>query len=278
MVKDMILIDREALLIELRTVFDERTADTLLNVLDRVAEQVHAAGVTREDFSELKQIVADVAKEQRKLVEEVQKIAEEQRKIAEEQRKLAKAQRQTEECLVRLEQAVAELVEVQKQHEKRLGKIEDDVGKLKGYALESRYRDRTPSYFGRWLRRSRVVDLNDLWDVLDMHLSAKELEEIAAIDLVVKGKLKHQPEAEEVFLTVEISSVMDKNDVLRTRQRAELLQRAGYRAIPVVAGEKITEGAEIEAGEQGVAILQDGCSLLWDEALARWVSDQFERK
>jgi hypothetical protein len=40
MVKDMIIVDREALLIDLRKVFDVQTADMLLKVLSKVAAQV----------------------------------------------------------------------------------------------------------------------------------------------------------------------------------------------------------------------------------------------
>jgi len=264
MVKDMILVDREALLTELQTVFDPQTADTLLSVLDKVATQVRAAGVTHEDFSELKQIVADLAEAQRRSEERLSGVEE---RLSGVEERLSGV----EERLERLERAVAELVEVQRKHEERLHKIEDDVGKLKGYMLESRYRDRTPSYFGRWLRRAKVVDLNNLWETLETYLSEEELEEISALDLIITGKLKNQPEGEALYLAVEISSIMDKHDVQRARQRAELLQRAGYRAIPVAAGEDATEGAEKEARKQKVVMLHDGRSLLWDEALARWV-------
>jgi hypothetical protein len=160
---------------------------------------------------------------------------------------------------------------VQRQHEHRLHKIEDDVGKLKGYVLESRYRDRTPSYFGRFLRRAQVVDLNTLWDVLDQHLSTEELDEISALDLIVKGKPKDLPEIEELYLAIEVSSIMDRSDVLRARQRAELLQEAGYLTIPVVAGEEMTAGAERAARKEGVVLLQDGRGLLWNEALGQWL-------
>ena len=67
MVKDMILVNREVLLTELYSVFDIHTAETLLHVLDSVAEQVHAAGVSREDFSELKHLVAEIAEDQKKI-------------------------------------------------------------------------------------------------------------------------------------------------------------------------------------------------------------------
>jgi hypothetical protein len=40
----------------------------------------------------------------------------------------------------------------------------------------------------------------------------------------------------------------------------------------VAAGEDTTEGAEKEARKQKVVMLQDGRSLLWDEAIVQWVT------
>lgn len=48
------LIDREALRAELGQVFDLQTTEVLLEILERVATQVRAAGVPREDFQELR--------------------------------------------------------------------------------------------------------------------------------------------------------------------------------------------------------------------------------
>ena len=65
-----VLVDREVLLVEMQQVFDARTAGVMLHVLDRVAAQVRQDGVTREDFRELKQIVAELAEAQRRTTEE----------------------------------------------------------------------------------------------------------------------------------------------------------------------------------------------------------------
>ena len=72
-VKDnFVLIDRQRLLAELQRVFDVPTATTMLSVLDQVAAQVHAAGVSREDFRELKQIVAELAAAQQRTEQRVE--------------------------------------------------------------------------------------------------------------------------------------------------------------------------------------------------------------
>ena len=68
---------------------------------------------------------------------------------------------------------------------------------------------------------------------------------------------------------VEVSAVIDCEDVVHGRRQADLLRKAGYPAIPVAAGEEVTPGAREEARIQGVAlVLEDESRLLWDEALS----------
>jgi len=331
----LVLIDRQALQAELQEVFDARTVKTLLSVLDKVVAQVHAAGVTREDFSELKQIVAELAEAQRRTEQRVAELAEAQRRseerlsrleetvaaLAEAQRRteqrvaeLAEAQRRSEERLSRLEETVAALAEAQRRSEERLSRLEerlssveerlsgveerlnkletslltlaeqvrqlvasqqkivDDLGGLKGRVLELTYRGKAGAYFGPLLRRLRVVSPHTLEDVLEARLSPEGFKDVLLLDLLVSGQPRHLTQAPEVWLAVEVSSVVDEEDVTRARRRAELLRQAGYCAVPAVAGERITLGAEDEARQHRVVVLQDGRSFLWDEALAAWVA------
>jgi hypothetical protein len=113
-----VLIDREVLLAEMQRVFDARTAGVMLHVLDRVAAQVRQAGVTREDFRELKQIVAELAEAQRRTEERVgslelavERLAEAQRRTTEEIKELVAAQVRTEAGIDRLRRQVGGLSE-----------------------------------------------------------------------------------------------------------------------------------------------------------------------
>ena len=64
---------------------------------------------------------------------------------------------------------------------------------------------------------------------------------------------------------------------MHVRRQADLLRKAGYRAIPVAAGEEATPGAHEEARVQGVALaLEDERRLLWDEALTLWENRELE--
>lgn len=114
---ELVLIDREALLDELRQAFDARTAEVLLRVLDKVAAQVRDTGVTREDFRELKEITAELAAAQARTEEQV--------------KKLATAQARTEERLDRLEAAVERLVEAQRQTNVAVAELTEGMDRLR---------------------------------------------------------------------------------------------------------------------------------------------------
>jgi hypothetical protein len=306
------MIDREALLAELRQVFDARTAEVLLGALDRVVAQVRAAGVTREDFGELTHIVGELAEAQRRTEQRIEELAEAQRRteqrieeLAEAQRRteqrieeLAEAQQRSEERLSRLEETVAALAEAQRRTEQRIEelaeaqrrteheigvlvqavqrlsdgqqRIWDKLGGLEGRMLELDYREKAPAYFSRLLRKTRVIPRDSLEEALEAYLSVEELHDVLLTDVIVSGQPRQRPELKEVWLALEISVIVDETDVTRAGRRADLLRRAGYRAIPVVAGANITREAQLEVRRQSVLMLQDGRELFWDEALTRW--------
>ncbi|HWP45722.1 MAG TPA: hypothetical protein VNM22_01050 [Candidatus Limnocylindrales bacterium] len=234
---------------------------------------------SEERLERLEAIVRELAEAQRRTEERLEALAEAQRRtderleaLTEAQRRtevrleaLAEAQRRTEERLERLEAVVHELVEVQR-------RTVDTVGDLKGRMLEITYREKAGAYFGLLLKRVQVVMPQTLEEVLEAHLSPEAFKELLLLDLLINGQPRYHPDIPEVWLAVEISAVVDQQDVTRARQRALLLRQAGYRVIPVVAGERTTLGAEDEARFHKVAILQDGRTYLWEEALQAWAA------
>lgn len=197
-------------------------------------------------------------------------------------RELAEAQRRTEERLERLEAVVETLAEAQRRTEEQLRalaehvyilaeaqhRMVDTLAGFKGRVLELDYREKAGAYFGPLLRRLRVVPPHTLEDELQAQLSPEEFKDVLQLDLLVSGQPRYHPEMPEVWLAVEVSAVIDKEDVSRAQRRAELLRRAGYQAIPAVAGERATLVAEDEARLHNVVMLQDGRVFLWQEALA----------
>ena len=199
-------------------------------------------------------------------------LAEAQRRTEEQVAALAEAQRRTEERLERLQTTVAILAEQVRALVEAQQRTDITIGGLKGRILEMTYRDKAMAYFGPLLRRLRVVPLQTLEETLETRLSSEEFKDLLSLDLLVSGQPRYHPEMPEVWLAVEISAVVDQEDLNRARRRANLLRQAGYRAIPVVAGERTTLGAEDEARLHKVAVLQDGRVFLWEEALQAWAA------
>ncbi|MCS7220135.1 MAG: hypothetical protein RML36_03475 [Anaerolineae bacterium] len=275
-----------------------RAEERLTRLEETVAALAEAQRRAEERLTRLEETVAALAEAQRRAEERLTRLEEAQQRTEERLTRLEEAQQRTEERLARLEEIqlrheerlanveerlqrleeivatlitqvqalteqmqsltrqVAALVESQK-------RIEDIVGDLKGRVLESTYRDHVGGYFGQWLRRVRAVVPEALEEALEQRLSDEEVLDVFRLDLLVNGRLRTVPEAPEVWLAVEVSAVLDEGDVERARRRATLLQRAGYHALPVVAGERITQGAEASARDHRVSILLDGQAVMW---------------
>jgi hypothetical protein len=143
----------------------------------------------------------------------------------------------------------------------------DRVAKLIGDVLEAKYRDKAFAFFGSLLRRTRVVSLVELEDLLEAHLSPRMMRDLLPLDLLVRGRPRERKDAPEVYLAVEVSVVVDQEDVDRAVRRAEVLRQAGLPVIPTVAGEDVTRGGQDAAQEDHVLLLQDGKVQFWEEAL-----------
>jgi len=185
----------------------------------------------------------------------VRELVEAQRRNDERFAELAEAQRRTEERL-------AELAEAQR-------RTEDQVADLRGRMLEIEYRDKVGAIFGGRLRRPKVVDAGDVWELLRERLDDEEIRQVVAADLIVRGRQLPPQDEEELWLVVEVSGVVDRSDVARAAERAALLRKAGLSVVPVVAGLRLTQGAAALSEELGVALAKNGGLAGWDEAVVR---------
>ncbi|WP_169239651.1 hypothetical protein [Candidatus Roseilinea sp. NK_OTU-006] len=251
-----------------------RTEERLDQLAARVDQLAEAQRRTEERLDQLAARVDQLAEAQRRTEERLDQLAEAQRRTEERLDQLAEAQRRTEE---RLDQ----LAEAQRRTEERLDQLAARVDQLtqttqllvnqmaevRGDLLEIKFRERASAYFGRWLRRIRVVPITDIEDQLDTVLTDKEVNDLLALDLLVRGRPRlAEPEAEEVWLAVEVSSVVDANDVQRAARRAALLRRIGLRVVPVAAGARINPAAKTLAESYHVALMQDGAARGWEQA------------
>lgn len=197
---------------------------------------------------------------------------------------LAEAQQRTEERLLRLEAVVQDLAEAQQRTEEelrslakameslawRMDRLTDDVGALKEDALERRYRDHAPAYFGGpTFRRVRALPIHQVVHLLEQAIERGELtweerQDILQADLVVRGRL---PDQEEAHLVVEVSWGVGISDVERAVRRAARLGKVVKRAIPAVAGRVVIPDAQVLAKKLQVVQVTDG-QATWPESFS----------
>ncbi len=192
--------------------------------------------------------------------------------IAELRRETEQRFRDVDGHIAELRQEIAELRRDTERHFGRVGlqigqlqtdmkAVKDDLGQLKGEALERRYRERAHAYFGRLIRKPQVLTPAELTALLDDDaarsvLSESDRDEVGWADLVLRGtwRVDDRP----VMVLAEISWVVDRHDVLRATDRATLLAQLGTPVVPVVAGASVTERAADMARSRSVWQMLDG--------------------
>ncbi len=137
--------------------------------------------------------------------------------------------------------------------------LKQDVADLKGDNFERKVRERAPSYFGRLIKRCRVVLHEELANSLDDAveegiITEDEKQDALNIDVVVTGYLKEDRE-KKVVIASEVSLRADRVDVERAYERANIFGRAmRIPAIAVAIGKETTEGAKNRSEELGVIL------------------------
>ena len=216
---------------------------------------------------QLTETVAHLAEEQRRLAEEQRRLAEEQQRMAEEQGRLAEEQHRLAEEQRRMAEEQGRLTEGQQ-------RFEVQMGEMRGWFLEERYRTRAPAYFGRFLRQVQPVRMGKLADALRERLEAGELAEVLLADLILTGRLHTTAGASAIWVVLEVSTTIDRRDVERAQRRAALLRQARYPAVAVAGGTEATTGARQAASETGVALLLDGRIDGWQEAVDHMLPEE----
>jgi X-X-X-Leu-X-X-Gly heptad repeat protein len=169
--------------------------------------------------------------------------------------------------LDQLTATVARLAEGQERQGQRLDRLMEQMGEMRGWALEQRYRTYAPAYFGRFLRKVQLVHIGRLADALRERLGEGELAEVLLADIILTGRLPAPTGPSAIWVVLEVSATVDRRDVERAQRRAALLRQARYPAVAVAAGPAATAGAYGAASELGVAVLLDGRIDGWQEAL-----------
>ena len=171
----------------------------------------------------------------------------------------------------RLEVAIANLAEAQARTEVRIEELATNMNSFatilnqlvirsdrhEGRLLELRFRDRLPSYLGRFLRKGKVIQASDLLDQIEPKLAEAAVDDFLRADVVATGMVDGKP----TYLVGEVSYTVDADDVMRAARRAACLVKAGLPAIPLVACEKISPQTTAYARQEGVRVWVDGSLL-----------------
>ena len=216
-------------------------SDDYLTVPEQIAELRREA---EQRFRDVDGHIADVRQE----------VAELRQEVAELRQEVAELRRDTESHFGRVGLQIGQL-------QTDMKAVKDDLGQLKGEALERRYRERAHAYFGRLIRKPQVLTPAELTTLLDDDaarsvLSESDRDEVGWADLVLRGTWR--ADDRPVMVLAEISWVVDRHDVLRATDRATLLAQLGTPVVPVVAGASVTERAADMARSRGVWQMLDG--------------------
>jgi predicted nuclease with TOPRIM domain len=223
-------------------------------IVEIIDKRIREAHITREDFSELKSIVKELAEEQKKLAEAQRGSEERLTRLETTVAELAEAQRGSEERLTRLETTVAELAEAQKKTEasiqaltKELRNTRRDLGGLSrtlGYGFENEAYRMVPKV----LREKYGIEIKERF--VRMEIGGKE------VNLFGRGVR----DGKEVLIVGEVKLRMDRaRDVfgdLDKKVSAVLSEYPGVEIVKVLVTHYITGGLLKKAEEQGIIIIQ----------------------
>ena len=217
--------------------FDRRISD-LTARMDR----------TDQRFTELAE---ERAEAERRLDQRFAESAARMDRYAEER---AEAERRFDQQWAAIGERIDQLTETTKSHA-------NDIGTLKGWNLEDRFRERPSAYLRSFFRRARAYTDRELDKLLDSGLergviTEDDWEEVRLADVVVHGR--RRDDGTEVFLVVEVSWGVGLYDLERAVRRAGILGRLVAPVLPVVAGNGVTAEARSRCSAEGVWLVLDG--------------------
>ena len=168
--------------------------------------------------------------------------------------------------VVELKGDVAELKVGQARLEGAVSRLEGQVGNLRGNSYEQRIGDTISSIMTdrmnirvRALKRSNLADDSEFFDLLHGAegrgvISRQERNDLANADIVLQER--GRPDADPLYVVIEVSTTVANDDVIRSHERASILQRAtGTRTIPVVVGANVDEARQRLALERNVTLI-----------------------
>ena len=254
------LMNTFAIYEQFRSILGEERAKGFAEALGKMFEEAKNAA-TKEDMRILRE---SVDTDMSRLEAALTNLAEAQARTESRVEELAQAQARTESRVEELAQAqartearVEELAVNMTSFSTILNQLVIRSDRHEGTLLELKFRDRLPSYLGRFLRRGQVIQASDLIDQLEPKLAEAAVDDFLRADVVASGTVEGQP----TYVVGEVSYKADADDVMRAARRAACLVKAGLPAIPLVACESISPQTTEYARQEGVRVWVDGSLL-----------------
>jgi hypothetical protein len=249
----------------LGTMIEEATHSATKEDLQSLRVSVET-NISRLDgsVSRLETAVANLAEAQGRTETRVEELALAQGRTETRVEELALAQGRTETRVEELalaqgrtEARVEELAGSMTSFSTILNQLVIRSDRHEGSLLELRFRNRLPSYLGRFLRKGQVIQASDLIDQLELKVAEAAVDDFLRADVVASGMVEGKP----TYVVGEVSYKADADDVMRAARRAACLVKAGLPAIPLVACESISPQTTDYARQEGVRVWVDGSLL-----------------
>ena len=138
--------------------------------------------------------------------------------------------------------------------------LKGEVGRLKGNDFEHRIREKYYAYFGRILKKAKLIPFEEILPILDDAEDRKEItleqrDAVLRLDVLISGQIREL--GKDVVLAVEVSYSLYPEDLERAFERAQVLATILHKeVIPTVVACEATEDIQKKADERGILLIK----------------------
>jgi uncharacterized coiled-coil protein SlyX len=268
---------------------DEERSRQLAGLIEAVRENTRQIAELRETVAEHSRQIAElretVRENTRQIAELRETVAEHSRQIAELRETVRENTRQIAELRETVAEHSRQIAEQTRQIEglretvlllaQRLDTVAGRTDMALGELLELRAERRLSSWLGRFLRGLRVRPPGEWEREFRPLLSPAAFDRLLDADLLARGRLTLDGQR-EVWLAIEVSRVIDAEDVARAHEWAQLLREVGLVAVPVVLGAALTGEAREAVERERVLFVEATLQRVWvhgwEAVRERWVA------
>ncbi len=160
----------------------------------------------------------------------------------------------------RIEQDVAVLKQDVAVLKQDVAYLKGEFGRFKGREFERTIREKYYAYFGKLLRKSKLINFEQILPLLesaeDKNLITEEQKlSVLQLDLLISGELK--PTKKRVFLAVEVSYSLHEEDIERSVERANILAHLLKKeVIPVLVSVEVKREIEKKIEDKGALLIK----------------------